>query len=247
MRRRLVFLIPVILGVGVWAAAQRGAWSSGGGGEPPGDLIPSRGQGQGTELASLPAESVVVLLGTSLTARGGDWFERVTDQARALGINCSIERLGGVGENSSWGLANLEKVPDEAAVLVIEFTMNDAAIHRGMSPEKSLANHERLISRCRERGITPVLCTMSPATGSGRLKRPWLEDYQDLYRVLARKRSVALLDPVADWERALAGSERELIPDGIHPTDKAMARIFAPRLADFLSKLTLEKPKDPAS
>ena len=139
--------------------------------------------------------------------------------------------------NSSWGCDQLEFLPSDTDILVAEFCMNDASFVRGVTPRKSIQNHRRIIAFCRSRGIAPVLCTMSPASGTRGLARPWLATYQNQYRVLARDADVPLLDVLPDWEARIQSDGCGIIPDGVHPTDEATTRVYSQRLAGFLFRV----------
>lgn len=176
----------------------------------------------------------VVAFGTSLTARG-HWQQEVA--ARLDGC-ATVEMLtvAEAGANSTWAVTALPLVmASNPAVVLIEFAVNDASLLHGVSEAQARANTIAILDAIEKAGAQPVLMTMNPAHGLRRLTRPWLDLYYGLYREIAARRQVPLVDLAPVWQsRADLVS---LIPDGIHPTSEAARQTVAPAVAQALRPL----------
>lgn len=189
-----------------------------------------------------PASHHVLLVGTSLTS-SGDWPGLL--QERLSAGNCRpavIERLALAGASSNWGSKALEaRLADRTAprpgLIVIEFSINDASLLRGVPLFQSRRNHLHMLQLARDSGASAFLATRNPAFGWKAAMRPGQSRYQALYRTLARQEGAGLIDSIPEW-RALAPAARHaLLPDGLHPTPAAMAAIAVPALEDALGPL----------
>lgn len=180
----------------------------------------------------------VLLLGTSLTA--GAW---TADLERGLSLcrraRVVVERLAKPGANSAWGEAALRArlaagpAPD---VVVVEFSINDSSLWRGMTLAASRARHEELLRTADQAGVTVWLATMSPAFGRKAWERPGQVAYRALYADLARKHGAGLIAMVPAWQALSVPERKRLMPDGLHPTDAAMVALAVPMLAAALEK-----------
>ena len=183
----------------------------------------------------------IVALGTSLT-RNALWPD---DLARAL-TACSgrpvlVTRIAEVGENSAWGLTQAQAVaaltPD---LVLIEFAINDADLRDGLSLDAALDAHLRLLDvlAAEAPAARPVLMTMNRAFGLRGLLRPWLGAHYAQYRRLAAERDIGLIDLAPLWSAAPATGPDgvRLLPDGLHPTDAAVAHIALPSLVTELGR-----------
>src|SRR4051794_35875878 len=88
----------------------------------------------------------VAALGTSLT-HGGGWLKRLEHELNGcLKQSVDVLDFGRDGATSDWGVAILDKVihaqPD---VVLIEFSINDAAWFKGISLRQSRANVETIV------------------------------------------------------------------------------------------------------
>lgn len=183
----------------------------------------------------------IVALGTSLT-RNALWPDTL---ARALTV-CSgrpvlVTRIAEVGENSAWGLTQVQAVaalkPD---LVLIEFAINDADLRDGQSLDAALEAHQRLLDGLAAEvpAARPVLMTTNRAFGLRGLLRPWLGAHYDQYRRLAAARHTGLIDLAPLWAAApTTGQDGEpLLPDGLHPTDPAVAGVAFPSLVTELGR-----------
>lgn len=180
----------------------------------------------------------LLLLGTSLTTESlRAQLEQQFSGCRTSGV--VVERLAKPGANSAWGEAALRArlatgpAPD---VMVVEFSINDSSLWRGMTLTASRARHEELLRMAGQAGVTVWLATMSPAFGRKAWERPGQVAYRALYADLARSHGAGLIAMVPAWQ-ALPGPERKhLMPDGLHPTEAAMAGLARPALVAALAK-----------
>src|ERR1700741_4927741 len=89
-------------------------------------------------------------LGTSLTARGG-WLEPLRRRLEAqLGRPVQALDFAKSGASSRWGMRILARACAERPdIALIEFAANDAALHRGVSLARSIANAAAMIDALR--------------------------------------------------------------------------------------------------
>jgi acyl-CoA thioesterase I len=164
---------------------------------------------------------VIAVLGTSLTARGA-WVPALAGALEAS-TECPVHVLnfGKIGATSRWGLkavdAVIEARPD---ITVVEFGINDAALHRRVSLGESTACVTAIIRalRAANPGARHYLMTTSPAIGLHRLVRPRLDRYYDLCPVLAAREGIGLIDNRPYWKALPRAELKRALPDGRHPT-----------------------------
>ncbi|MGF1444942.1 MAG: SGNH/GDSL hydrolase family protein [Pikeienuella sp.] len=231
--------ITVIVGVGIILVSGAWAiWRQGGIGParlPAGDLAPA------AEPITEEGPVSILLLGTSLTRRG-DWPSRLAARLSAcVQREVSVRRIARPGAASDWGTRRLREALSAAGgaqpdILVIEFTINDAALHRGRALTRSKADHLLMIDAAQAAGVSVFLATMSPAAGPRGWVRPGHGAYIDLYRALARARGLGLIDTISAWDALPPGIRRTWLPDGLHPTDEAMRAIAVPAFAASLGR-----------
>lgn len=180
-------------------------------------------------------------IGTSLTSSNA-WPERLVallESCRPEGV--ALQRVARAGAASDWGeravagyFADASPPPD---IVIMEFAINDASLARGVPLSESAAIHRRMLAGAAALRPAPIvfLTTMNPAWGGNARERPGLDAYFAMYRDLARETGgPALVDVAPDW-RALSAADRgALVPDGLHPTDAAQARVLVPRLFEAL-------------
>lgn len=184
----------------------------------------------------------IIILGTSLTSRG-DWPVLLRDRLNSCAAGpVQVERLARAGAASGWGLAALrERLSDTAAgppdLLIVEFSGNDASLAHGYPLFVSKRNHREIIRLAREAGAAVMLATMSPAWGQNALERPGQDRYHALYRDLAAAEGVGLIDTIPDWRALSVEDRRADVPDGVHPTDAAMAAIAVPAFVEAIGAI----------
>ncbi len=178
---------------------------------------------------ALPPFSIAAF-GTSLTAHGA-WLESLPiGLAPFLQRPVATHNFARVGANSRVGLCLLEDVARALPqVVLIEFAINDAALHRGVSLRASVMNLTTIV---RQLALALprarlYLMTMSPAHGWRGLMRPRLNMYYDQYAAIAARERVGCIDNRAAWAALSRAALHEAIPDGIHPIARVSRAIVA--------------------
>jgi len=166
---------------------------------------------------------VVLALGDSLTAgyglAPGKAFPAQLQAALAgNGIDAKVINGGVSGDTSAGGLARLDwLLGDKPDLVIVELGANDGL--RGLDPDGTRDNLDRIIMRIRETGAHVLLTGMvaPPNLGSD-----YVERFNAIYPALAQKHGTAFypffLDGVA-MDPALNQQ------DGIHPTAEGVAMI----------------------
>lgn len=182
----------------------------------------------------------VAFTGTSLTTGYASraWQLTVRDQ---LQPDCRDEirfyDLGMQGMNSTWGLANIQRVIDtRPRIAVFEFSFNDAPTVSGvpiLPLADARANTEAIIRAIRNGSPNThvMMQTMNPAIGLSYMAN--LPDYYESYRSIARAQNVDLIDNYPAW----GASSLIEIPDGGHPTYAALQRVLIPNMVAALRPL----------
>ena len=177
----------------------------------------------------------IVALGTSLTATPlwtGEF--KVTLEA-CLRVGVGVQTVAKGGATSRWGIQQIEQVilgrPD---VLLLEFAANDADLRRWISPSESKQNHVEIIQKVRRANpdIKVFLLAINPTWGvRGFWIRPRLDVYYGLYADLAKSLGVGFIDIRPRWHWNSIG---DTVPDGLHPTSRAMMEIAVPYLVEIV-------------
>jgi lysophospholipase L1-like esterase len=180
----------------------------------------------------------IVALGTSLTARGG-WSEPLAAAlSRCEGKPVSVTLIALPGATSSWGRRQIERVlaagPD---LVLIEFAVNDAAIHNFVSLAQSRENIRAIIAALRRQQRPPKihLMRMNPVHGAKAWLRPSLASYEAAHRDMAREQGAGFIDHRAAWSRVSEADRERLIPDGLHPDPREAGEIIVPTLVRSLA------------
>lgn len=197
--------------------------------------------------------SRVVTLGTSLTCErhwrfwkgcGGQWVTLMRDTCtRRDEGRVDVENRARWGCDSAWALRNHRRLlsgmcPD---VCVLEFSVNDADLRRGISVDRSGLNLSSLLGILRDTWTscrTLVLIT-NPVFGRHAISRPALSAYYARARDVARETGVDIVDTEPVWNRALMRQPwSHWIPDGIHPNLDAARNITYPQVHLGLVRLS---------
>ncbi|MGF1457378.1 MAG: SGNH/GDSL hydrolase family protein [Alphaproteobacteria bacterium] len=238
----LVIALAVAAGLG-WLQG-RGVFSD------PGLAGPRRAKGDQGLAARLDASpdrpAIVTLLGASLSARGA-WPDRLAEglsRCRPGGV--TVRRVARVGMSSRWGRAQIDRAlrPDDGAppdILIVHFTGNDAALHRGVSLAESEANHTAILDEAQAAGVLVYLALLSPAEGVRGWARPGQAGYAALYRHLAARSGAGLIDALPLWHTVPRARRKAWLPDGLHPTDTAHAAITEPVVGNAIAKALTQK------
>lgn len=191
-------------------------------------------------------DQVVVVYGTSLSSggHGKAWMQAVADHFNEkYGDHLNYYLAGKGGMWSTWGVQHLEdsvitKRPD---AVIIEFGINDAFYKYETSPELAKLNLEYIIDRIQLAypDCEIILQVMNMPIGKSAGFRPNLTDYYNMYRKVAKKRKLLLIDHYPNWQKILDLGETEFlkhVPDGIHPNDASGKDIIAPFIMEQLEK-----------
>jgi lysophospholipase L1-like esterase len=185
---------------------------------------------------TFPALFDIACFGTSLTTgpTSREWQPEVQRQLQRTSSKIiRMYNLGGSGQASDWGLANLQPVINsKAKACLIEFCMNDAWTTKGISLAQSLANTTSIVSQIKAGvpGIRIFLVTTNPVIGSAVTARAALASYYAQYATVAANQGVSVIDNYAGWGSP-TGTD---IPDEIHP---AYAAVMAKHVPGIVAAL----------
>ena len=197
----------------------------------------TNGHGGFAEVGAAQTPMKVIALGTSLTHSGG-WLKPLEQQlTECLDQSVNVLDFGRDGATSEWGVAILpDVVQAEPDVVLIEFSVNDAALFKGISLRKSQENVRKIVLAVRKaRPLSRIfLMTMNPAFGPRAWIRPRMNAYYDAYRVLADELGIGYIDNLRDWNNLPEAELRAHIPDGLHPEPKWAHRILVPGIVSAI-------------
>ena len=220
-------------------------------------MVAPCGMGQTTNklVANLDANrpQVIVAYGTSLT-EGGAWVKQV---GAALDSRyphlATLVNSGGSGMWSDWGVQNLEarviqKKPD---AVFIEFCINDSVERFHCTVEHSRQNLETMIERILKGNpeCEIILMTMTPGDGPKPGEKSYRKDigqYNDMYRAVAKKHGLLLIDHYPNWKKLEAKDPNlfhQYVPDTIHPTAAGCSEVVTPVILKALGISAGAKPE----
>lgn len=197
--------------------------------------------GKGSQLlANLKSgrKQTVVAYGTSLTAAGA-WVNQLASHLEKQHPGqVNMINSGGSGKYSKWGVQNLEKrvIQKKPDTVLIEFCINDSVGRFNCSVDQARKNLEAMIERILKSNPSCeiILMTMTPAgkyPKGHRSHRVNIAAYYDMYRQVAKARSLLLIDHYPNWI-ALRQKDKALfakyVPDTIHPTPDGCAKVVTP-------------------
>lgn len=187
---------------------------------------------------------LVVVYGTSLSSgnHGESWMHAVAEYFNGkYGNHLKYTLSGKGGMWSTWGVQHLEdsvitKNPD---VVIMEFGMNDAVLRYNTSPEVARLNLEYMIQRIllANPNCEVILQVMNMPIRKSAGYRPNLNAYYDMYRDVAKKRDLLLIDHYPNWQKILDQGEETFlnyVPDGLHPNDESGRTVIAPMIIKTL-------------
>ncbi|SHF86148.1 PrsD/PrsE exporter outer membrane protein [Loktanella atrilutea] len=192
--------------------------------------------------ADPPRSPRIVALGTSLTANY-DWPVALGEALSAcLDAPTALDVVAGPGQASDWGLDQVQRViaqrPD---VVLIEFTVNDADLRRGLSPRDSRSRHIAIVAALHaDLPQTRILLIgTNPTFGLRGLLRWRMGAYLENYATLARSDPrVGFVDLAPQWRDMMQTQDRSAVmADGVHPVAKAARQVMVPPLARTLAAL----------
>jgi acyl-CoA thioesterase-1 len=174
----------------------------------------------------------IVAFGTSLTARS-TWPQTVAAALSACtGSSVSVVKLARPGAGSRWAKSQIgELLALKPDLVVMEFAINDADLHDGLSPGNSRQATREIVQSLRgEMPNLPVLLlTTNPVAGLAKLQRPLLPLYYQSYAAVASDTNTGLVDGFARWLRR--ADWQAALPDGVHPFPEAEAELYAAPIA----------------
>lgn len=191
-------------------------------------------------------KQVLVIYGTSLSVyRGGiAWVNALSPQLNSEYHNqLTVYDAAKSAMWSTWGVQHLEdsvikKKPD---AVLMEFSMNDAFLPYKTSPDLARLNLNYMIDRIKlaNPNCEVILQIMNIPINKNADLRPDLEAYFQVYRDVANKRGLLLIDHSYYWKKILEKGKEEYlkyVPDGIHPDEKSGRDLIAPYIIKQLKK-----------
>tara|TARA_B110000305_G_scaffold240689_1_gene312096 strand:- start:4875 stop:5945 length:1071 start_codon:yes stop_codon:yes gene_type:complete len=188
------------------------------------------------------SKQTVITYGTSLTKVGAwtDQLATVLEQNYPDQVTFINSAQG--GSNSDWGSRSFDEkvIQNKPDTVFIEFAVNDAVARRKTSVEHARKNLEGMIDRLLQAqpncGI--ILMVMNPPVGQTAVQRPNLAAYNQMYRDVAKKKKLQLIDHFPVWKKLLnedPGRFIEYVPDTIHPVREGALRVIMPTMIQALN------------
>jgi acyl-CoA thioesterase-1 len=188
--------------------------------------------------ADAPRPVRLVAFGDSLTAGymlppSKSFPAQLSQALKAKGHLVEVVNAGVSGDTVAAGLERFDwAVAEGTEAVVLELGANDAL--RGIAPEKTRANLEKIVARLRAKNIEVLLAGMI-APGN------WGADYERTFNVifpdLARKYGLILYPFFLD---GVALDPKLNLADGMHPTAKGVAVIverMLPSVEELVSRV----------
>ncbi len=149
------------------------------------------------------------------------------------GLDVAIANAGVSGDTTSGGLARIEwSVPEGTKAVILELGANDAL--RGIAPEQTEQNLDKMVSDLKKRGIAVLLVGMFAPPNMG---SEYAERFNGIYERIAEKHQVPLYPFFLDGVVTHADLQ---LDDGMHPNEKGvsvMVEKMLPTIEQFLKSL----------
>lgn len=196
------------------------------------------GAGRMASAASDSGKKIVVL-GDSLVAGyglgpGEGFPEQMAKSLAKNHDNLEIINAGVSGDTSSGGLSRLDwSVPEKIDGVILELGANDAL--RGLPPELTRQNLEKMIVRLQQRDIEVLLVGMKAPPNMGKL---YEDEFNGIYPDLAEKYKLVFYPFFLDGVVAKPEFNQA---DAMHPTAEGVGVIvgrFLPIMDVFLRRLS---------
>ncbi|HVW98355.1 MAG TPA: SGNH/GDSL hydrolase family protein [Mucilaginibacter sp.] len=191
-------------------------------------------------------KQTLVVYGTSLSVyRGGTaWVNKLSeDLNRQFDGNLKVINAAKSAMWSTWGVQHLEdsviaKKPD---AVLMEFSMNDAFLPYHTSPALAQLNLNYMIDRIKiyDPHCEVILQLMDLPVNENAKQRPHLAAYMQMYREVAKKRGLLLIDHSHYWKKILDKGKDvylQYVPDGIHPDERSGRELIEPYIIKQLEK-----------
>lgn len=201
-------------------------------------LLSTSGSGRMANAADDSVKKIVVLGDSLVAGYGLEPGEGFPEQmARSLAKshdNLEIINAGVSGDTSSGGLSRLDwSVPEKIDGVILELGANDAL--RGLAPELTRQNLEKMIVRLQQRDIDVLLVGMRAPPNMG---RPYEDEFNGIYPDLAKKYKLIFYPFFLDGVVAKPELNQA---DAMHPTAEGIGVIverFLPIMDVFLRRLS---------
>ena len=140
-----------------------------------------------------------------------DGFPAVLEAAlKREGFDAKVANAGVSGDTTTGGLERLDwSVPDGTKLVILELGGNDAL--RGIAPEITRDNLDKMIVRLKERGIAIVLAGMLAPPSMG---KDYEARFNSVFEELSKKHAVPL---IPFFLEGVAGNASLQLPDRLHP------------------------------
>lgn len=180
----------------------------------------------------------IVVFGDSLTAGYGlsekaAFPARLEDALQRRGFAVRVSNAGVSGDTSAGGLARLAwTLGDRPDLMIVELGANDAL--RGLNPQQTRQNLDRILSRLSQRHILALLAGMKAPRNLG---EDYYTKFDRLYPELARRHQVPFYPFFLE---GVAGVPDLNQADGIHPNAagvEVIVRRILPLVEDCLEQL----------
>lgn len=209
-------------------------------------LLPGISQAQLISNLRLGKKQTLVVYGTSLSAYSGGvaWVHEVAKELNdQFNGDLTVVDAAKSAMWSTWGVQHLEDsvIKRKPDAVMIEFSMNDAFLDYHTSPELARLNLNYMIDRIKlyNPNCQVILQIMNIPINQHATQRPNLEAYFKVYRQVATKRDLLLIDHSFYWKKILAEGKNfylKYVPDGIHPNEKSGRELIAPYIIKKLEE-----------
>ena len=160
----------------------------------------------------------------------GEGFpEKLQAALHGKGHDVVIANAGVSGDTTSGGLSRLDwSVPDDTQLVILELGANDML--RGVAPDVTERNLDKMLTRLKERGIAVLLVGMRAAPNLG---VHYADAFNGIYPQLASKHGVPLYPFFLD---GVAADPSFLLQDRMHPNAAGIDRMVE-RMSPEVEKL----------
>lgn len=199
----------------IFAAAALLSACAAGGGSAPDSALPVVGQ-QPAALAAIASETVIIVMGDSITAGLGVQLEEaypalLEARLRAEGHAVRVVNSGVSGETTAGGLRRADFIARQKGdIVIVALGGNDAL--RGIDPAAAAVQLESIINILAQSGARVVLAGMYAPHNLG---SAYVGSFDAMYPALAKKYALPLVPFLLEGV-ALDPALNQ--PDGIHPT-----------------------------
>lgn len=206
---------PPAAALQIFAAAVLLSACAAGGGSAPDSALPVVGQ-QPAALAAIASETVIIVMGDSITAGLGVQLEEaypalLEARLRAEGHAVRVVNSGVSGETTAGGLRRADFIARQKGdIVIVALGGNDAL--RGIDPAAAAVQLESIINILAQSGARVVLAGMYAPHNLG---SAYVGSFDAMYPALAKKYALPLVPFLLEGV-ALDPALNQ--PDGIHPT-----------------------------